>query len=570
MFQAVFARYGQFLKLRARLLTVLSLGVVPISLAYTVIRIVGDTPVQAAQSAVTTLFLLVSIWLLVRTRYESATTLIFVLIMPLSQLGFLLVALSGERDAQVLNYLFAVINACCTVVLIGAFAAKRYQIVLAAVANGTLLLVHTWLELSVGHLTVIHLTESWTYFLISVAFGIFNYTVFEQQNRLLRQQRELTEQVRRSELGKDRFLASVSHEMRNPLNAMIGATRMLQDGALDPTQREYVAQIATCNQLLSGMIANLLTLHQANANRLRVRLAQANLADTVRPVINLYRPRAESAGVELALRTDVAADRVVETDANFLRHIIMNLVDNAFKFTDRGSITLAYTLEANNTLCLRVEDTGIGMDAAQRARLFHRFVGFDGASQQGRAGFGIGLAVVNHMVERLGGQISVESTPLVGSCFEVLIPVTVIDADPATEPRRNDGPLRIFAADDDAINRLYMNHVLSQRGCTVTAFPDGAQLLEALKRGAAEVDLVILDIQMPVLDGFATAAAIRALPADMHADVPILALTGYALGDEEDQLAALGVSRTLVKPIEDEDLIRAIRDIARSRVAGGT
>ncbi|MGK7861430.1 EAL domain-containing protein [Falsiroseomonas sp. E2-1-a4] len=426
------------------------------------------------------------------------------------------------------------------------------------------------------------------------------------------------ETARAASAVKSRFLSAASHELRTPLNGILGwAQLLLRDRSLGPDHREQVRTIVEAGEHLAGVVGRLLEISTIEAGRAEApRLEAADAAALARSCIDLLRPGADQKG--LALRIEVAADvpRAVLLDRARVRQVLLNLLGNAVKFTDHGGVTLRLSKPLEGRLRFEVTDTGPGVSPMLNGRLFQDFVRYDPRGT-GAAGSGLGLAVSARFAALLGGQIEYEAGPGGhGSVFwfelpaavasepagaavpaPILAPVsgmtppaaplvlplrgTVVNATAvpntavpdaamavAPAPWADGRRLRILAADDVAANRLLLRATLEAVGHSVELVADGAAAVEAVSREAAGFDAVLMDVQMPGMDGLEATRRIRALPGPIGR-VPILAVTAGAFREDIAACHEAGMDGHVEKPIRVATLEKALAQIIGANPAGG-
>jgi PAS domain S-box-containing protein len=398
-----------------------------------------------------------------------------------------------------------------------------------------------------------------------------------EQNRIARAAeeaealRQAKEAADRSSRAKSEFLSSVSHEVRTPLTAILGFTELLREhpysrgGPADV--QEHLATVHQNGRFLLALIDDLLDISRIEAGELRVESEPCSPEAIVSEVVGALRARAVSKGLSLDVRSVGAVPPVIATDRLLLRQILVNLLDNAIKFTDRGGVRLTIrTIDrpgSDPPLQFAVSDSGIGMTSSEMSRLFEPFYRVRSADPGRPAGTGLGLAICRRLARRLGGEIAVQSTAGEGSTFTLSVPAGspealvgsrrtggALESPPLTAPspsHRLDA--RILVTDDNEANQQLIRLRLIQAGAEVVTALDGREALDRV-REAAEAgrpfDAVIMDMQMPVLDGY---EAVRQLRAGGFT-APIVAVTAYAMGDDREECLQLGCDDFISKPIQ--------------------
>ena len=376
--------------------------------------------------------------------------------------------------------------------------------------------------------------------------------------------------------AKSRFLATMSHEMRTPLNGVLGLIGLLLASPLDATQLRQAQLIRSSGQSLLAVLNDILDLSKIEAGRMELDILPFALADTVQDVISLLAVRAEALGLSLTLQLPPGLPPVLRGDASRLRQVLFNLVGNALKFTESGGVrvVLAHQAQADGrvALTINVHDTGIGIAADALPRLFTRFSQADSSTARRYGGTGLGLAISREIIALMQGTISVQSTPGQGSCFTVALALERSEMAPALiegaalpalsvlggrsvseAPLR---PLRILAAEDNPVNQLLIKALLDQFGHFCDIVGNGLEALHQVQ--AAHYDLLLLDIQMPEMDGVAATRAVRALAGPVGA-IPILAMTANVMAEQQDQYLEAGMNGVVSKPIDPRRLALAIR-----------
>lgn len=370
----------------------------------------------------------------------------------------------------------------------------------------------------------------------------------------LRAAKDKAEAVARS---KARFVAVMSHELRTPLNGLVGATDLLLQIATDPEQRE-LATVAGCAARALGEIVNDVLDHAAlEENAVTINNRELNLHAVLRETTSLH--RLSAVGRDLVVQCDIADDlpESVLGDEQRIRQVLNNLVHNALKFTDRGAVTLSGAAGPDGTVVLSVQDTGIGIAEDAIERLFAPFEQADQSTSRRFGGSGLGLTICNRLVERMGGTIAVCSQLGVGTTFTVTLPLApaarTTPVRPVDHGRQFDAT--VLVVDDNPANLTLTRLMLQRFGCRVLIAGDGEEGIRVLE--GADVDLVLMDAEMPRLDGYATTARIRRL-APPKGKVPVVCLTAHVLSDAVFSAAAAGMNGHLPKPLRLDALEAAL------------
>ncbi|MDE2491435.1 MAG: response regulator, partial [Elusimicrobia bacterium] len=366
--------------------------------------------------------------------------------------------------------------------------------------------------------------------------------------------------------AKAQFLANVSHELRTPLNAVIGSAELLRRERVEGETREHVETLARAAKALLELVDDVLDFSKLEAGRMTVERARLRPADLIADALSLVAPRAAGKGLKLRVDPGEAGYLELLGDPMRLRQILLNLLANAVKFTEKGEVAVAARPLSENPSSVELEfsvrDTGVGIPAEQAARLFSPFTQGDGSTTRRYGGTGLGLAISRSLLSLMGGEIGFDSEPGKGSRFWFRVRLdragapapSVEPAAAALESRPRDR-LRVLAVEDNAINRRLLARQLERLGCPVVSVSDGR---EALARYRDEdFGLVLLDCQMPGLDGYATAAEIRRLEAGRRR-VPIVAITANATEDDRRRCLDSGMDDFLSKPVTLERLAAAL------------
>ncbi|MEN6497104.1 MAG: PAS domain-containing protein [Thermoguttaceae bacterium] len=377
--------------------------------------------------------------------------------------------------------------------------------------------------------------------------------------------------------AKSRFLAHVSHELRTPMNAILGMTELALEENLATVVRDYIAMAHQSADSLLALLNEILDFSRIESGHFALEPAPFRLREALAEAKKTLTVRAQEKG--LALECDVPDEvpNALVGDALRLRQILVNLVGNAIKFTDHGHVAIRARVESQSAAEVRlrfdVEDTGIGIAREQQTQIFAPFVQADSSTTRRQGGTGLGLAIVSSLVQLMGGRVWLESEPGRGSTFSftaVFVPSTEAalppaDARPAAPRGPAQRPLRVLLAEDTPANQMLVTHILQKRGHAVEVADNGQTALQRL--GQANFDVVLMNVQMPAMDGFQATAAIRSLPDPHRARVPIIAMTAHAMKGDADRCLAAGMDAYLSKPIKGEELIALVERLA-TRVEG--
>ncbi len=371
-------------------------------------------------------------------------------------------------------------------------------------------------------------------------------------------------------LAKSQFIANVSHEIRTPLNGVLGMAQVLAAGDLSPLQRQRVEIIHSSGEVLLSILNDVLDFSKIEAGKLELEATPFDLAKVVGDVRAGFSAVAETKGVGLELQLEGAQTGELRLgDPTRVRQIISNLVSNALKFTEVGEVRLTVSCaETKVVVCVR--DTGIGIPEDRLSKLFGQFEQVDASTTRRFGGTGLGLSICHELCRLMGGRIDVESQFGKGSTFKVHLRLPKVGpagiappqapasrmalADPQT------GALRVLAAEDNKINQLVLTTLLQQMGVITTMVDDGALAVETWRSGA--FDLILMDMQMPVMDGLTAVRAIRAAEAlSSRPRSPIIALTADVMSHHRDDYRRAGVDAVVAKPVQFAELVQAMHSL---------
>ncbi len=377
--------------------------------------------------------------------------------------------------------------------------------------------------------------------------------------------------------AKSAFLANISHEIRTPLNGLLGLANLaMQTGTEEPRRMQYLEQIQDSAQSLTGIISDILDLSKIEAGKFNIEAVPFNLHALLKAVHHAYQSLATARSLELQLDVARGVPSTVRGDPVRLRQILSNYITNGLKFTERGSVRLSVSMSgaADRPAHVRftVCDTGPGIDTATQKRLFQPFTQADDSTTRRFGGTGLGLSICKELAELMEGEVGVDSTPGIGSCFWAELPLPETDL-PVTDPRleaedfqRLEG-LRVLLVEDNPVNMMIGVAMLEQWGVEVMQASDGAEGVAAVERAAAEqrpFHVVLMDVQMPRLSGHEAARQMRCLYS--AEELPIIALTAAALVSEREEALASGMNDFLTKPVDAHKLRQAlIRVVGKSR-----
>lgn len=404
---------------------------------------------------------------------------------------------------------------------------------------------------------------------LAAAGALFWYiiNVIQKQERLIKALNESEKKVKEAAQVKENFLANMSHEIRTPMNAILGFTALLGRSNLDEKSKEYVRTIQTSGENLLAIINDILDLSKIEAGMMRIEVSPFSIRALIHSVEVMFGSKAAEKNLQLETTINDDVPDILVGDATRLTQILVNLIGNALKFTKEGGVTVKISNKGQEGTVLKagilINDTGLGIEKSKQQEIFNRFQQADDTITRNFGGTGLGLSIVRELVIRQNGTIEVDSEPGKGTSFILMIPYTVatvadhIETEPAVFLKPSERPgffnKRILVAEDNEINQRLIKHLLDEWKLAFDLVQNGKEAIAMLQKN--RYDLVLMDIQMPEMDGYTTALEIR---NTLGLKIPIIAMTAHALAGEREQCLSYGMNEYISKPIREVLLYKLI------------
>lgn len=404
--------------------------------------------------------------------------------------------------------------------------------------------------------------------LLILSGSIVGYHILRQfkRQRLLIQELAVAEKKASvAAQTKENFLANMSHEIRTPLSGILGFTNLLQKRPLDETSKEFVSSIQRSGENLMAIINDILDLSKIEAGMMRITKGIFSINGLVNSVETFFVERAKEKGLMISSKIDTAIPDTLNGDATRLTQILVNLIGNAIKFTHQGNIAIEIynkqQTENEVVVGFKVSDTGIGIDKEKLNEVFERFNQGEDSTTRNYGGTGLGLSIVKSLIQLQNGDIEVISEQGKGTTFHFYIPYTIAKEQLNVIPKidtdyfkdKTNAPLRVLIVDDNTINQSLMKHLLSQWNIDFETANNGLEAVGFLRNN--DCDLVLMDIQMPQMDGYVATQTIR---EELKLNTPIIAMTAHALAGERERCMSRGMNEYISKPITEEELFKLI------------
>jgi signal transduction histidine kinase/CheY-like chemotaxis protein/HPt (histidine-containing phosphotransfer) domain-containing protein len=393
-----------------------------------------------------------------------------------------------------------------------------------------------------------------------------------KQQEMIAQLNESEKKVRETAQVKEHFIANMSHEIRTPMNAILGFTNLLQKQPLANLPKQYVQSIQSSGETLLNIINDVLDLSKIESGMMRIEKTPLSIRGLTHSVYHLFASKAEEKKLKFTLNV---ADNIPDTligDAVRITQLLVNLVSNAIKFTDKGFVTINITandiIEEHLQLTIVVSDSGIGIHKSQQQQVFERFTQAEENTTRRFGGTGLGLSIVQQIVTLLYGSILIESEPQKGSSFIITIPFEIAKEQAVEKPRlletqnlQHIPAINLLVVEDNPMNQSLIYHLLTEWQMHFDIAPNGKAAINALRQ--KKYDLVLMDIQMPEMDGYTATAFIR---NELKLELPIIAMTAHAFAGEREKCISYGMTDYIPKPVRENDLHRLISELTKQHL----
>jgi signal transduction histidine kinase/CheY-like chemotaxis protein len=401
----------------------------------------------------------------------------------------------------------------------------------------------------------------------------------QRQQKLIRTLDTSEKKLKEASKIQEQFVANISHEIRTPMNAILGFAGLLQKTGLDKNQQEYVRSIRSSAENLLTIINDILDLSRIESGMMHIEYLPFNLRELLDSLATMMNVKAQSRNLYLTTEIDQSIPRTLKGDAVRLTQILINLLGNALKFTHEGGVSIkAECAEMKNefvSVRFVISDTGIGIESAKQKTIFERFHQAQPETTRRYGGTGLGLSIVKQLVEIQNGTISVSSEPGKGSIFTVVLPYQVSNEDEVTgvvpssasvaEPLLK--KIKILVAEDNLMNQKLLQHLLPQWEIDFDMVCNGAEAVRALHESPGKYAMLLMDIQMPEMDGYTATEKIR---HELNLQIPIIAMTAHALAGEREKCIVAGMDDYISKPLNEEELYKLINRYARANLSNDT
>jgi len=374
---------------------------------------------------------------------------------------------------------------------------------------------------------------------------------------------------------KDKFIANLSHEIRTPLNGVLGMANLLSDTKPTPEQLEYINTIKLSANNLITIINDLLDFSKIQDGVVKIENREFDVHELLSNIVQLFKVKADEKNIELNCSFDKNLPKIIIGDASRLNQIILNIVSNAIKFTESGKIKIESKITSHQNLDAKIlftiSDTGIGIDQKELESIFESFTQIKGKSDKLYSGTGLGLSIAKQLTELQNGVISVSSKPGSGSTFKIEIPFRLLEpilkedittTDSSFTPR-DLSDINVLLVEDNKVNQFLAKKILCKMGFKVDVASSGQEALDYFSKGMS-CDVILMDVQMPEMNGYELTGYIREFKNGQLSNIPIVALTAYASSNEKDKAAQAGMNEYLTKPYSPDELLSVILSVTRN------